>query len=225
MEQLNVSNRDRICSRHTSQYGMSLEPGPDSPVFNDVSIFYSTVKFNGSFTHETIYRRAASAEVDAAWAALGAEYAAIVIPENEAGRYGIDRGQVKRAKSKGGGFFVNVEVLHHLHCLNLLRQTSHYNYEYYQRQGTGAFVNSKEVLRQHAGHCLDILRQQIMCTADTGVFGQWWVTQVGPFVDFNTKHKCKNFEEIRKWAEARQVADEDGYAERRADDVVLERLP
>ncbi|KAI1937891.1 hypothetical protein LOZ12_005708 [Ophidiomyces ophidiicola] len=46
---------------------------PDSPVFNDVSISYSTVKFNGSFTHETIYRRAASAEVDAAWAALGAE--------------------------------------------------------------------------------------------------------------------------------------------------------
>jgi hypothetical protein len=70
-----------------------------------------------------------------------------------------------------------------------------------------------------------------MCTVDTGVLGQVWVAQGGgeanphghdgaaaaaavssgpvmpvmPFVDFNTKHQCKNFDVIRKWAEERQL--------------------
>jgi Mycotoxin biosynthesis protein UstYa len=79
----------------------------------------------------------------------------------------------------------------------------------------------------HITHCLDILRQQLMCTVDTGVLGQVWVAQpdgpnphgshdgavttampVMPFVDFNTKHQCKNFDAIRKWAEVRQLPEE-----------------
>ncbi|KAG9571546.1 hypothetical protein KCU79_g41, partial [Aureobasidium melanogenum] len=69
------------------------------------------------------------------------------------------------------------------------------------------FEKALDILKVHYTHCLDILRQQIMCTADTGVFGQWWVKDIGPFVDFNTKHKCKNFEDIRVWAEKKQVRD------------------
>lgn len=49
-------------------------------------------------------------------------------------------------------------------------------------------------------HCLDLLRQQLMCTVDTGVLGQIWSYPENPkpFVDFNSRHKCKNFEEIRR---------------------------
>ena len=56
-------------------------------------------------------------------------------------------------------------------------------------------------------HCLDILRQQLMCTVDIGVFGQIWVHQdhPEPFVDFNTAHRCRNFDEIRRWVERRQL--------------------
>ncbi len=46
-----------------------------------------------------------------------------------------------------------------------------------------------------------------MCTMDTDVFGSVWVgnlTSASPFVDFNTKHVCKNFEDIRSWAEKNQ---------------------
>lgn len=58
-----------------------------------------------------------------------------------------------------------------------------------------------------AAHCLDIIRQQLMCTVDVGMLGQvWWDPQKPKsFVDFNTKHVCRNFEEIRKWAEERQL--------------------
>ena len=41
----------------------------------------------------------------------------IIVPESEAERSGIRRGQVKISKDLGGGFPANVEVLHQLHCL------------------------------------------------------------------------------------------------------------
>ncbi len=40
---------------------------------DDVNIDFRTVQFNGTFTHENIYRQDASPEVDAAWQALGVE--------------------------------------------------------------------------------------------------------------------------------------------------------
>lgn len=45
-----------------------------------------------------------------------------------------------------------------------------------------------------------------MCTVDIGMLGQvWWDPAAPkPFVDFNTRHMCRNFEEIRQWAEVRQ---------------------
>jgi Mycotoxin biosynthesis protein UstYa len=56
-------------------------------------------------------------------------------------------------------------------------------------------------------HCLDILRQQLMCTVDTGLLGQVWWNPKEPtaFVDFNTQHTCKNYDAIRAWAEKRQL--------------------
>lgn len=47
-----------------------------------------------------------------------------------------------------------------------------------------------------------------MCNVDTGVLGQVWYGPDHPeaFPDFNTKHTCKNYEDIRIWAEKYQVS-------------------
>jgi hypothetical protein len=49
-----------------------------------------------------------------------------------------------------------------------------------------------------------------MCSVDVGMLGQVWWDPASPksFVDFNTKHVCRNFEEIRQWAEERQLPEE-----------------
>jgi hypothetical protein len=49
-----------------------------------------------------------------------------------------------------------------------------------------------------------------MCTVDVGVLGQVWWDKKDPqaFPDFNTKHKCRNFDAIRQWAEEHQAPDE-----------------
>jgi hypothetical protein len=46
-----------------------------------------------------------------------------------------------------------------------------------------------------------------MCQPDTGMLGQIWWDKENPkaFVDFNTRHQCKDFEGIRRWAEERQL--------------------
>ncbi|KAK8066242.1 hypothetical protein PG997_012989 [Apiospora hydei] len=190
---------DSKCSAYTSQY---------SPVLKDVKIKYDMVSFNGSFKAQTIYRQNASPEVDAAWEALGLDSRAGVIPLSEGPASGLTPHHVQVSPEHGGGYFVNVEGLHHLHCLNLLRKGLWYNYEYYRALGLHAFKNEEPILQLHVSHCLDTLRQVLMCNVDTGVLGQvWYDHPEGPqaFPDFQSRHKCKNFDAVRDWAVALQA--------------------
>ncbi|KAF4219559.1 hypothetical protein CNMCM8980_009378 [Aspergillus fumigatiaffinis] len=193
-----VQDLDRVCTRHVSHY---------SPVTANVDITFQPQRFNGSLLKENIYRKDASPEVDAAWEALGANYRSLRVPAEVAEKSGLARDQVKINQKYGGGYPANVEGFHHLHCLNLLRQTLYYNYDYYHKLGQGAFKNDDFIVRRHVSHCLDILRQQLMCTIDTGVLGQVWIHPDHPeaYVDFNTEHQCKNFETIRQYAEKNQL--------------------
>ena len=45
-----------------------------------------------------------------------------------------------------------------------------------------------------------------MCDADVGVMTYDWVKGRGhPSPDFNTKHKCRNFDDILRWGLAHQA--------------------
>ncbi|KAI9775597.1 MAG: hypothetical protein M1839_000998 [Geoglossum umbratile] len=198
-----------------------------TPVMRDVDMSYKTVRFNGSLLKENVFRQGAGPEVDAAWTSLGVDYRSAVVPADQAKKSGLMPDQVQVSEKYGGGFPANVEGLHHLHCLNLLRKSLYYNFDYYHNLGEGAFKNSDRILRFHVSHCLDILRQQLMCTVDVAVLGQVWWNKQRPlaYPDFNTVHKCRNFDGVRRWAEAHQApadvppdflkppADRDVYAE------------
>lgn len=61
-----------------------------------------------------------------------------------------------------------------------------------------------------SAHCLDIIRQQLMCNVDIGVLGQVWfqpsmAEYPEAYVDFNTKHVCRDFDAVRKWALEHQI--------------------
>ncbi|ORY58812.1 tat pathway signal sequence [Pseudomassariella vexata] len=199
-------NLDIECSHHTTQY---------SPLLKDLDIKYDWEYFNGSFKAQTIYRLPGSPEVDEAWEALGVDSRASIIPYSEGLLSGLNPHHVQVSPKYGGGFFVNVEGMHHLHCLNLLRKALWYNYEYYKDLGTHAFKNEEYIVRLHASHCLDTIRQVLMCNADTGVLGQVWYNpkDVRAFPDFQTRHKCKNFDQIRRWALEHQAPGEEEMPE------------
>ncbi|EHK49327.1 hypothetical protein TRIATDRAFT_49480 [Trichoderma atroviride IMI 206040] len=210
---------DGVCAKHTNQW---------SPLVRDVAIQYDGKEFNGSFMNENIYRQVGSPEVDKAWEDLGVNYRAGVISYEDGLASGLEASFVQRAKKYGGGFLVNVEGMHHLHCLNLVRKALYFNYDRYKELGEHAFLNEEDILRRHITHCLDTVRQVLICNVDTGVLGQVWINPKEPtaFPDFRTKHTCKNYEDIRKWAKHLQAPPldqipEDYLAPPNPDDVIV----
>lgn len=81
-----------------------------------------------------------------------------------------------------------------------------------------AFTDGEELLRLHLGtllettfpyttdlsltidHCVDILRQVVMCSADvTLITGVWVEGYPRLSADFNTQHKCRDYETLIEW--------------------------
>ncbi|RMZ92008.1 hypothetical protein DV736_g730, partial [Chaetothyriales sp. CBS 134916] len=211
-------NLDSLCTGHISQF---------SPVVQDVGIRFETTRFNGSLMKPTIFRQDASPEGETANFVTDR---GVRVPAELASKSNLLPDQVKISQKYGGGYPANVEGLHHLHCLNLLRQALYLNYDYYHAKGEGPFRNNDTILQYHVTHCLDIIRQQLMCAVDIGVLGQVWWNRTGPeaYVDFNTKHTCRNFEAIRGWAEKHQLPDDvpDDFLEPpKVGDTVYENIP
>lgn len=57
-------------------------------------------------------------------------------------------------------------------------------------------------LLQHVDHCINSLRMYLQCAADVTPYltKRDARTPLGIEPDFNTRHKCRDFEKIRKWA-------------------------
>ncbi|KIM94343.1 hypothetical protein OIDMADRAFT_184418 [Oidiodendron maius Zn] len=195
-----------------------------SPILDSIRISYKTVVFDATLFGNSIYRQDASEEVHNAWQDLGL-LTTHIIPEEDVKRVGFSTGMVKRRAADGGGFVAQMEVFHQLHCLDTLRQGLYYNYNYYHENRQGVWGRSDAVVRKHMGHCLDLLRLQLQCTADIGLIGLMWVNATGTPVEiakFTGEHQCRDFDAIREWAFANDVK---GYIEVREGDEVADKFP
>jgi len=93
-------------------------------------------------------------------------------------------------------------------------------------------INARRMIEcsayQCVDHCLDIIRQQLQCSSDVGMFGQRWIQRKGKdmnvFPIFDTIHKCRNFNDILTWAKKHQARD-GLVAEVRDDDVIPDAYP
>ncbi|KAH8807404.1 hypothetical protein F5884DRAFT_675126 [Xylogone sp. PMI_703] len=198
-----ISYLDSTCVLYTQQ----------NPTPIDIPIHYTTVNYDGTFlaNRTTDYRLPASPAVDEAWEALGTKSQPLLLSPSQASRAGISHDHLK---TPSGDFPVIFEFNHHLHCLNLVRKAAFFNYDYYSapdapERHIGA---NEETVVKHVTHCIDMLRQVIQCKPDLGVFGQYWVKDPqqgidGAFVDFNTDHKCIDWEPVRKWVYDHQNLD------------------
>ena len=55
-------------------------------------------------------------------------------------------------------------------------------------------------------HCVEMLRQFVMCHADVGVITHNWVKDYPrPYPDFNTWHQCRDFENVLQWAKDHEM--------------------
>jgi len=157
--------------------------------------------FNGTFDFGSIYRGEHSPELDAAWDRISQDKLLNRVTLEQLLKIGKTNltSKVKLLEEDGGGYMVSLEVFHLLHCLNTIRK---YTYlDYYGTVDTALADASPLVFKTHPEHCIEMIRQQLMCTADVGMITYEWVRDFSePYPDFNTKHQCRNFEKILAWA-------------------------
>jgi len=177
------------CSARLSTFSPALE-----------AVEYETVKFNGTFRYPSIYRGTPTPELDAAWNRITKNVQPLQISRETLDKIGkADRPSLVRFKEEdGGGYMASVAAIHQLHCLNMLRK---YTYNEYYKDKDEAFTVRPDIFRTHLDHCVELIRQKLMCNSDVGVITNEWVDGWDlPYPDFNTVHKCRNYEKVLDWA-------------------------
>ncbi|KAG7006230.1 hypothetical protein G7Y79_00015g038200 [Physcia stellaris] len=85
--------------------------------------------------------------------------------------------------------------------LNLQNHIRKYIYRAHYPQNFG--FDDDEI---HIAHCLDTLRQIVMCRGDTGLLTYEWHSKYRkPWPKFDVTHQCRNWDNIARWAEDHSV--------------------
>ncbi|KAG2068291.1 hypothetical protein BDR04DRAFT_1232905 [Suillus decipiens] len=182
---------------------------PSTQLRNDIPGIYSPanvaiepvfVRFNGTLDFPSIYRGPPSPEVDAAWNRISIDVRPTQMTREEMLKAGATNlpSKVRLPDKIGGGYMVSIEATHQMHCVNLLRKAS---WAEYYGPIDPSFQSSPEIVRMHFDHCVEMIRQNIMCHADVTMITWNWVEgHTVPYPNFNTRHQCRNFEKIIDWS-------------------------
>ncbi|KAF7794600.1 hypothetical protein EIP86_005736 [Pleurotus ostreatoroseus] len=163
------------------------------------AILYETRHFDERVNKSaSIFCGGPSDEVDDAWTSL----------YNYKGPSQISRAEADRLPKKTlpipddpDHYIVQLSVLHNLHCLNFLRKTIYM--DHYADPATGNVGKIPgAMVPDHIGHCLNMLRQALMCSADLSVNTMMWSDSKNQAMwDPDSVHTCKNWEAIEDWAQ------------------------
>ncbi|KAJ5837119.1 hypothetical protein N7447_003145 [Penicillium robsamsonii] len=189
---------DLTCQRQLSTY---------SPLMEGFNMDSRVVRVNGSLDWPSPYRGPPSAEVDAAWNRISIiRPLDIQLTPDEFLRLDSDpETAVQNAPEHGGQYFLVPQSTHHFHCLNLLRKSTRFKFDYYDAFDPD-FTKNRDMFETHLDHCVEILRQFIMCHVDVGVVTSHWVEgRKKPWPNFNTEHVCKDYDQVLKWTEQHQL--------------------
>ncbi|KAF9220030.1 hypothetical protein BS17DRAFT_358952 [Gyrodon lividus] len=188
-----------------------------SPV--NEAVEYVEIHFNGSLQSSSIFRGDASPEIDAAWKRISVDSESSLCgtclsPDSDRALRSADKATrlsrsqflmvggndttsvTKFRPEDGGGYMSQIDVYHQIHCLDLLRK-------YLRRDYYAPFdVSFGSKLRPHLGHCVEIIRQKLMCTADLTMVTYDWVQGLAdPYPNLSTVHQCVDYEKIIGWSD------------------------
>ncbi|KAK8164343.1 hypothetical protein IWX90DRAFT_256120 [Phyllosticta citrichinensis] len=122
-------------------------------------------------------------------------------------------------EDKEGKKYAGVDVLHNLHCLNMLRKHVD-DASFFQTDGTGGGeathgkTHSHEIQpgfeRVHIDHCINQIREALMCSADVTPVSlkatEWKTVEDGEektsillIGETERRHTCRDFRALRSW--------------------------
>ncbi|KIN09130.1 hypothetical protein OIDMADRAFT_108896 [Oidiodendron maius Zn] len=96
------------------------------------------------------------------------------------------------------GYLMGLDVYHSLHCVEQLRRALDRDH-YFNKETKMAYPD-----RGHRDHCLDHIRQQLMCHADlTPIPVIWYEGHRRSFVQSDVVHTCRNWDRVQEFMDTR----------------------
>ncbi|OTA57161.1 hypothetical protein K449DRAFT_467922 [Hypoxylon sp. EC38] len=140
--------------------------------------------------------------VDSNWTAL-LRVGMMSLSEEEMRRAGVSLDAVRLPPESGGGYMAYLASHHHLHCLYILHQSLHQDY---YRTRSVVWNMSAERRLSHWDHCIEALRQFVVCNADTTVVTQNWFERFDvPIASQKNPRRCADWDAHFRWQLGRQV--------------------
>ena len=113
----------------------------------------------------------------------------------EAARFPIKTIPVTAASD--AGYLLGLSVFHDLHCLDSLRQAIWADASH---EATGSESTSHDHGPEHLMHCVNSLREKLMCHADVAPLSwQWSEAEDGLRVYSDVPHQCRDFSAVLEW--------------------------
>ncbi|KAF9522204.1 hypothetical protein CPB83DRAFT_777449, partial [Crepidotus variabilis] len=148
------------------------------------------VAFTGGFGPQvTVYQGPSAPERDQAWEDLYS-FGVSRIPKSSAAKLA---NKTVPIPGDADHYVVQLSVFHQLHCLNMIRL----------RIWSNSTVADEMLMSDdHISHCVDALRQALMCAADITPMSWRWKpeAQEAKLVVNDVPHTCRNFEKVKQWA-------------------------
>lgn len=169
------------------------------------AIEYETRVFHEGFGKDkSIYQQPPSPEVDEAWDELY-NFPVTRIPKSIASNL---VNKTYRIPGDEEHYVIELDVFHELHCLNMLRKALYP--EYYPPIKVFASPTENHLFGvMHRGHCIESIRQSLMCSVDISPIVWQWVDRVQEVrVVGNIIHTCRSFDNVRDWALKRRLTHE-----------------
>ncbi|KAI0905021.1 hypothetical protein F4823DRAFT_567161 [Ustulina deusta] len=170
---------------------------------------YVTTRFNGSLWYDSPFKGPPTPAVEEAWHSI-MQYGMIAVSRSdyEQANHSV-RTAVQFPAEAGGGYVATTVGTHQLHCLHFVWQDHHG--AYFPEMARKA-REAPELYERHYEHCVDYIRQSIMCQFDTGLVTYDWVMQhQNPTPNSNAMHKCVDWDAVQAWLQHRAVQVPEGF--------------
>ncbi|KAK9418930.1 hypothetical protein SUNI508_07702 [Seiridium unicorne] len=130
--------------------------------------------------------------LEAAWNRLKSNES-VRVSKAELGQFASDDTIIEL--TDGSGYYSTVSVYHGLHCINRIHHFLYPDHYYPDFDKDQMFL-----LKRHTEHCLDWLRQYVMCNADTTLIPVHWSAKSPRPVALDWgNHQCVNWDNIEEW--------------------------
>ncbi|KAK5996325.1 hypothetical protein PT974_03080 [Cladobotryum mycophilum] len=163
------------------------------------AIEYEVKRFHRGFGDEkTLYQGDPSPDLDKAWKEL---YDEVSISKLSKAQAELLPNKTYPFVEDDGYYIAELAVFHQLHCVNAIRIAL--AKDYYKNVFEAFEFDDIEGSygRRHISHCLDTLREAIMCASDISVINWQWNSEANKALGHgDVVHSCRSFDRIREWA-------------------------